>query len=217
MTRQYVLEAIRRERIIAIVRGVEKSKTLAAITSMYKAGIRLVEVTCNTEGALDIIRTLRNDYGDSLCVGAGTVLDVASAKAARDAGASFILSPDTDPEVIAATRELDMVSVPGSFTPSELRTAMRAGADIVKIFPAGAVGPDYIKDLLGPLNTAQLMAVGGVGLGNVASFFRAGVMSVGLGGALFDKKMLADDDMVGLGILAKRFIDAVEGAQGGAA
>ena len=217
MTRENVLEAIQRERLVAIVRGLNTEQVLTAVKALYGAGVRLVEVTCNSPGAMDTIRALRAAYGDQLSVGAGTVLEPGEVTAAKEAGATFVLSPDTNPAVIAATRGAGMVSVPGAFTPTEVVAAVRAGADIVKIFPAGAVGPDYIKDLLGPLHTGRFMVVGGVGLANVAAFFKAGAMSAGIGSALLNKKMIAEGDVAGLADLAKRFLDAVNGRAGGEA
>jgi 2-dehydro-3-deoxyphosphogluconate aldolase/(4S)-4-hydroxy-2-oxoglutarate aldolase len=219
MTRTRVLEAIERERCVAIVRGLDTDQTLACVDALRRGGIILVEVSCYSPAAMDTIRALRAAHGDALTIGAGTVLDVEAVAAAREAGAGFILSPDTNAEVIAATRGADLVSVPGALSPTEARAAMRAGADIVKIFPAGAVGPGYIKDLLGPLSDGRFMAVGGVDLENIAAFFRAGVISVGIGGSLLDKKLIAAGDMAGLAALAKRFLDAVPNvsSQGGAA
>ncbi len=216
-TRQAVLEAIERERLVAIVRGLDTDKVLAAVAAFYSEGLRLVEVTCNSPGAMNTIRALREQYGDSLHVGAGTVLDVESVRAAREAGASFVLSPDTDEAVIAATRGAGMVSVPGALSPTEVRTAVRAGADIVKIFPAGSLGPSYIKDLLGPLNDSRFMVVGGVGLDNLAAFFKAGAMSAGVGSSLVNKSLIDQNDTAGLAALARRFLDTVAEATGGAA
>lgn len=217
MARTRVLEAIARERIVAIVRGLDTDRALVSVAALHKAGIRLVEVTCNSPAAMDTIRALRAAYGDTLLVGAGTVLDVDTVQAARAAGAGFILSPDTDAQVIAATRGADLVSVPGAMSPTEARIAMRAGADIVKIFPAGAVGPGYIKDLLGPLPDGRFMAVGGVNLENIAEFLQAGAMAAGVGGALLDTTLIAAGDMAGLTALAGRFLDAAAGREGGAA
>lgn len=214
-SRQQILDAIDRERLVAIVRGLDTEKVLTAVSAFYSEGLRLVEVTCNSPGAFNTIRALCDTYGDSLYVGAGTVLDVESVQAAREAGARFVLSPDTDEAVIAATRGAGMVSVPGAFSASEVRTAVRAGADIVKIFPAGSVGPSYIKDLLGPLNDSRFMVVGGVDLDNLAAFFKAGAMSAGIGSALVDKKLIAAGDTAGLAALARRFLDTVAEATGG--
>lgn len=217
MTRERILEAIERERLVAIVRGLDTQQVLAAVAALYAEGVRLVEVTCNSPAAMDTVRALRAAYGDTLCVGAGTVLSPEAVREAHAAGAGFVLSPNMDAEVIAATRAAGLVSVPGAFTPTEVGQAMRAGADIIKIFPAGAVGPDYIKDLLGPYDQGRFMVVGGVGLGNISAFFRAGAMSAGIGSALLNKKMIAEGDMAGLAGLAKRFFAAISEAEGGAA
>ena len=215
--RQKVLEAIERERLVAIVRGLDTAGVLAAVAAFYSEGVRLVEVTCNSPDAMKTIRALREQYGENLHVGAGTVLDVESVFAAHEAGASFILSPDTDTSVIAATRGAGMVSVPGALSATEVRTAQRAGADIVKVFPAGSLGPAYIKDLLGPLNKSRFMVVGGVDLDNIAAFFKAGAMSAGIGSSLVNKTMVANNDAAGLAALARRFLDTIAEATGGAA
>lgn len=191
---------------VAILRGIAREDALGCVEAFAAAGIRGVEITFNTPGAPAIIEELARRHAD-IVVGAGTVLTVDDVAKAAGAGAQFILSPDTNPEVVAAAKSRGLLSVPGAYTATEVLAAVRAGADIVKIFPAGAAGAAYIKDLLGPLDGFRFMAVGGVSLENTASFFRAGAVAVGVGGQLADKKLIAARNWKGLQTLAARFLE----------
>lgn len=153
------------------------------VAALAEGGVRLLEVTLNSPGALDHIRRISETMGDRLLVGAGTVLTPAEAELAIDAGAKFILSPSLDLETIEVTKELGAVSVPGAFTATEILTAWRNGADIVKVFPA-SVGASYFKDLRGPLPQIRLMPTGGVNLNNIREFSAAGAAAYGIGSAL---------------------------------
>lgn len=149
------------------MRGLEKAYCLPAVQALYAGGIRLVEVTFNQKEpathkhTLEAIRQIREEMQGKMCVGAGTVTSVELARQAKEAGATFIVSPDTNPEVIAYTREAGMVSIPGALTATEALTAHRAGADYVKLFPAAMLGPAYLKALRAPLNHIRFLAVGG--------------------------------------------------------
>ena len=209
MNQQKVCEAIRRYGLVSIFRGLSLPVALKAAKALHEAGIRLVEVTCNTPQAEAIIAALCNEFEGELIIGAGTVLDPQSVLKAKKAGATFILAPDTNPAVIHAAREEGLASVPGAFSPTEIVLAMRAGADFVKVFPAGTLGAGFIKDVLGPLSDCAFMAVGGVDLTNTAAFFRAGAVSVGVGSSLLDKALLAADDMQGLTVRARQFMACV--------
>lgn len=192
--------------VVAILRGTSREDALGCVEAFAAAGIRGIEVTFNTPGAPAIIEELARRHAD-LVIGAGTVLTVDDVVKAASAGAQFILSPDMNPDVVAATKLRGLLSVPGAYTATEVLAAVRAGADIVKIFPAGAAGAAYIKDLLGPLNGFRFMAVGGVSLENTASFFRAGAVSVGIGGQLVDKNLIAAKNWKGLQTLAAKFLE----------
>lgn len=200
--------------VVAILRGTKHQDALQCVDAFCRAGIVGIEVTFNTPGAPAIIEDIASRHPD-ICVGAGTVLTVDDVVRAHNAGAKFILAPDTNPEVISATKTRGMLSVPGAYTATEVLAAVRAGADIVKIFPAGAAGAAYIKDLLGPLNGFRFMAVGGVSLENTASFFKAGAVSVGVGGQLVNGSMIATANWKGLEELASRFLEeARKGREG---
>jgi 2-dehydro-3-deoxyphosphogluconate aldolase/(4S)-4-hydroxy-2-oxoglutarate aldolase len=177
------LEHILRYKIVAILRGCTPERVPDIVAALVESGVRLLEITLNSPGALDLIRWASETVGDRLLVGAGTVLTPAEAEMAIDAGARFILSPSLDIETIGVTKELGAVSIPGAFTPTEILTAWRSGADIVKVFPA-SVGASYIRDIRGPLPQIRLMPTGGVNLLNIREFRAAGAVAYGIGSAL---------------------------------
>jgi 2-dehydro-3-deoxyphosphogluconate aldolase/(4S)-4-hydroxy-2-oxoglutarate aldolase len=177
------LEQILRHKIVAILRGCAPERVMDIVGALTEGGIRLLEITLNSPGALDLIRRIAGTMGDRLLVGAGTVLTAAEAELAIDAGAKFILSPSLDVDTIQVTKELGAVSVPGAFTATEILMAWRNGADIVKVFPA-SVGASYLRDLRGPLPQIRLMPTGGVNLNNIREFRAAGAVAYGIGSAL---------------------------------
>ena len=177
------LEQILRYQLVAILRGCEPERVPEIAAALADGGVRLLEVTLNSPDAMEVIRRLARTMGDRLLVGAGTVLTAAEAEMAIDAGAGFILSPSLDPDTIRATKKGGAVSVPGAFTATEILTAWRSGADIVKVFPA-SVGAQYIRDLRGPLPQIPLMPTGGVNLSNIREFRAAGAAAFGIGSAL---------------------------------
>jgi len=177
------LEQILEHKIVAILRGCKPANILEISQALYDGGIRLLEITLNSPGALDAIQQVAEQFGDRMVIGAGTVLTVEEVKAAVTAGARFVLSPSLDMEVIRFTRDLGAVSVPGAFTATEILTAYRAGANIVKVFPA-SVGPAYFRDIRGPLPQIPLMPTGGVNMDNIRDFQKAGAVAFGVGSAL---------------------------------
>jgi 2-dehydro-3-deoxyphosphogluconate aldolase/(4S)-4-hydroxy-2-oxoglutarate aldolase len=177
------LEQILRYKIVAILRGCAPDRVMDIVTALADGGVRLLEITLNSPGAIDLIRQVSGRMGERLLIGAGTVLTPAEAELAIDAGANFILSPSLDVETIQVTKELGAVSVPGAFTATEILMAWRSGADIVKVFPA-SVGASYLRDLRGPLPQIRLMPTGGVNLNNIREFRAAGAVAYGIGSAL---------------------------------
>ena len=177
------LEQILRYKIVAILRGCTPERVPDIGAALAEGGVKLLEITLNSPGAFDLIRRISETMGDRLLVGAGTVLTPAEAEMAIDAGARFILSPSLDIETIGVTKELGAVSIPGAFTLTEILTAWRSGADIVKVFPA-SVGASYMRDIRGPLPQIRLMPTGGVNLGNIREFRAAGAVAYGIGSAL---------------------------------
>ena len=178
------LEQILEYKIVAILRGCAPDRISDIAAALAEGGVRLMEITLNSPGALESIRQLSNAMGDRMLVGAGTVLTAAEAEAAVDAGARFIISPTLDIETIRRTRQLGAVSIPGAFTPTEILTAYRNGADIIKVFPAGSSGAAYFKELRGPLPHIPLMPTGGVNLDNIRDFKAAGAVAFGISSAL---------------------------------
>ena len=178
------------------------------MNALYNGGIRCVEITLNTPHSLEMIEELKNHYENDLLIGAGTVLDQASAYSAIYAGADFILSPVLSYDVIEMCHRYSKCVVPGIATPTEAVNAWKEGADIVKIFPAAYLGSSYIKNILSPLESLDMMAVGGVTLENLSSFLRAGASTLGIGGSLADPACIAQEDYQRIEQLAKNFIIA---------
>lgn len=204
------LEYIQENKICAIVRGADSSKIDDLAKALIAGGIKIIEVTFNTDGAAEMISHLSKTYPNELLVGAGTVLDSETAKSAIDAGAKFILSPTLNTEVIKICNRYGVVPVPGIMTPTEALTAQEHGAHVVKVFPAGILTAAYIKQMLGPLNQLNIMAVGAVGLSNIHEFFEVGAQSVGIGSELVDKNLVANNEFQEIERRARAFTDAIK-------
>ncbi len=193
-----VLSYIRENRIIAIIRGAEVDKVTEIAKALAEGGVYCIEVTFNQSGrpedTAESIRRIIALGDERICVGAGTVLTAQQVTMAKDAGAKYIISPNTNLEVIRLTKELGMVSIPGAFTPTEIVAAYDAGADIVKLFPAGNLGTAYIKAIRAPINHIPLSAVGGVSLENILDFRKAGIECFGIGSNIIDKKAVEAGD-----------------------
>lgn len=196
--REQVLQWVEREKIIAIVRGIESEKCVKVAQALYEGGIRLMEVTYDQK-APDSWKSTAQAIGDvakafdgRLLVGAGTVTTPEMVKLTQVAGGQFIISPDTNVDVIRRTRELDLVSMPGALTPSEILAAHSAGADIVKLFPAANLGPSYLKAVRAPISHVKIMAVGGVNEENIGEFLAAGAVGAGIGGNLANRAWIEE-------------------------
>lgn len=214
--RQSVIQQICEKKIIAIVRGADVAQAVAAAKALYEGGVSLVEVTFNQKApetfvtTAEAIRSIREQLGDRVLVGAGTVLTVEQVKLAADAGAAYIISPNTDEAVIAKTLELGLVSLPGAYTPTEAVQAHNAGADFVKVFPCVGDAPAYVKALCAPLSHIKFLAVGGVSAENAADFMKAGAVGLGVGSSLVNKKWLDSGEFFKITEQAQRFVDAVK-------
>ena len=210
-----VLERLTRDRLMVLARGVPKGVLLKGVAAIADAGVTVFESTfdhrredCIAENA-EKIAALVEAYCDRMSIGAGTVLTVEEVRAAHEAGASFIVSPDTDPDVIAETKRLGMASIPGAMTPSEIKRAYALGADIVKLFPADDLGYHYIQNLKGPLPHIPMMATGGVNPETIPEFLSRGMVAVGTGITIFRPDLVAAKDYDGIKSLAKAHIDAI--------
>jgi 2-dehydro-3-deoxyphosphogluconate aldolase/(4S)-4-hydroxy-2-oxoglutarate aldolase len=179
-----LLNTVRERAMVAIVRADSPDAALKLAEACIAGGMTALEVAFTTPDTLDVLRTLRARHGDKVLLGAGTVLDPETARAAILAGAQMIISPAVNLDTIALCQRYQVLSMPGAMTPTEIVTAMQAGADIVKVFPAEVFGPAYIKALRAPLPQAPLMPTGGVTVENLADWFANGAMAVGIGSAL---------------------------------
>jgi len=176
--------------IVAVIRLKNPAKLRAVVDALADGGVRALEVTMTVPGAVDLIRQLASALPVGFLLGAGTVTDAATARAVIDAGAAFVVGPVFRPDVIEACHERDVPAVPGCFSPTEILAAHECGADIVKVFPATALGPQFIRDVRAPLPQVKLMPTGGVTLDNAGDWIRAGAAAVGLGSALVDVRAI---------------------------
>ncbi|HEX2033070.1 MAG TPA: bifunctional 4-hydroxy-2-oxoglutarate aldolase/2-dehydro-3-deoxy-phosphogluconate aldolase [Chloroflexota bacterium] len=210
--KEAVLARIRATGVVAIMRHTEASLAIEAAEALLRGGVDVVEVTLNTAGATAMIRNLATHFGDRLLVGAGTVLSPAGVTQAMEAGAQFVVAPNTDPNVINLCNQRYVPVLPGAFTPTEVVAAWETGADLVKVFPVASVGPRYIRDLRGPLPDIPLVPTGGVNLDNAAEYVKAGAVALGAGSDLVDKGLVDRREFDELERRARGFVAAV--AQG---
>lgn len=205
------LQFIEQHRIIAIFRGVSGEGADRGAEALVRAGIKVMEVTMNTEGALQNVADWRKRYEGTALIGAGTVLDLEMAKQAVAAGAQFLVSPNLDEEVVRYAVDQGIGVIPGAMTPTEIVRAWKAGAHAVKLFPMATLGLQYLKDVRAPLDKIPLVVTGGVNLDNIADFLSAGVIGVGLGSNLVDKKLIAAGKFDELEANARKYAEAVRG------
>jgi 2-dehydro-3-deoxyphosphogluconate aldolase / (4S)-4-hydroxy-2-oxoglutarate aldolase len=201
--------------IVAVIRLRDPAKLRAVVDAIMAGGVRALEVTMTVPGAVDLIRGLAPTLPDGFLLGAGTVLDAETARAVADAGAQFVISPVFRPEVIAACHERGIPAAPGCFTPTEILDAHQAGADIVKVFPATALGPQYIKDVRAPLPQLKLMPTGGVTPDNAGDWIRAGAVAVAAGSSLLDAAAIESGRFAVITANARKFVEQVAAARGG--
>jgi len=212
--RDEIIAQILEKKLIAIVRGLPEDQAVPLAGALLAGGITLIEVTFNQANPASFPRTagaiaaIRGAFGDAMRVGAGTVMSPAQLRLAYDAGAGFIISPNVDEAVIRGTRELGLVSLPGCMTPTECAAAHTYGADFIKIFPAGVLGPGYIKALRAPLSHLKFLAVGGVDCTNIPDFLRAGALGFGVGGNLVNKDWIAAGAFDKITALAGEYVRA---------
>jgi len=199
--------------VVAVIRLKDPATLRAVVHAIAEGGVRALEVTMTVPRAVDLIRELAPTLPDGFLLGAGTVTDVATARAVIDAGASFVVSPVFRPDVIAACHERDVAAMPGCFSPTEILAAHECGADIVKVFPATALGPQFIKDIRAPLPQVKLMPTGGVTPDNAGEWIRAGAVAVGLGSALLDAKAIEGGRWDVITANARRALASVAGAR----
>ena len=214
MNKAEKLEIMRTTGVIAIVRAQRSDQLIAAADAIKAGGVRVIEVTMTTPGALDVIHEASERYGSDVLFGAGTVLDAETARSAILAGASFVVAPTLNLETLALCNRYGIPVMPGCYTPTELLTAWEAGADLLKLFPASFGGAGLIKAILAPLPQLEIVPVGGVDLDTAASFIRSGAAALGVGSSLIDQKLLDAGDLDELTRRAAAFIDEVRKGRG---
>lgn len=216
MIKNDVIKLIENEKIIVIVRGVNKEDLIPLATAMYNGGIRLLEITYSANGSVSDEQTAENikllaDYFDGkMVIGAGTVLTERQVELTYKAGGKFIISPDSYDKVIKKTNELGLVSIPGALTPTEIQSAYRAGADFIKLFPITDLGVSYFKAVKAPLSHVKFLAVGGINENNMSDYLKAGICGFGIGSNIVDKKLINEKKYDKITELAKTFLSAVK-------
>ena len=190
--RAAVVEQVEALGVVAVIRMKDPAKLRAVVDALIEGGVRALEVTMTVPGAVGLIRELAPLLPEGFLFGAGTVTNAETARDVIEAGAMFVVSPVFRPEVIAACHAQDVAAMPGCFSPTEILAAHEAGADIVKVFPATSLGPQFIRDVRAPLPQVKLMPTGGVSLDNAHDWIRAGAAAVGIGSALVDAKAIED-------------------------
>jgi 2-dehydro-3-deoxyphosphogluconate aldolase/(4S)-4-hydroxy-2-oxoglutarate aldolase len=192
MTHETILQRILEGGIVAVVRSESPERLVQVVEALAEGGVTAAEITFTVPDAIDVIREVRKAMGDSIVLGAGSVLDPETARAALLAGAEYIVGPSTNLDVIRLCRRYGKVVMPGAFTPTEVVTAWEAGADLVKIFPSDLGGPAYLKALRAPLPQVRMMPTGGVDLSTAEAFLKAGACCLGVGSSLVEPKAVAE-------------------------
>lgn len=205
-----LIKELRKEKLIAIIRGFDGEELKNIAEALVKGGIRFIEITMNTKGAAKEIAQLKEKYGKSIHIGAGTVLTVQLAKEAIAAGATYLITPNVNREVIAYAVRQEVEIWPGAFTPTEIAFAAELGASAVKIFPISFVGPHYLEAIRGPLDRIPLIAVGGVKVDQFSAYLQAGAIAVGVGNHLIDPTIIRSGKFDQLAQRAEQFVRKIK-------
>ena len=214
--REKIIQAVLDEKIIAIVRGADPEQCVKVAQALYDGGIRLMEITYNQKDpsswqtTADTIAAIAKTFDGRMLVGAGTVTTPELVELTAKSGGMYVISPNCNEAVIRKTLELGLVSMPGALTPTEVLAAHDAGADFVKLFPAGNLGVAYAKAIMAPISHVKLLAVGGVNEHNVADFLKAGMAGAGIGGNLANKQWIAEGRYDKITETAKALVEAVK-------
>jgi len=214
MTREETKEFLERAALIPVLRAPSMELGHALVDAMMAGGITVIEVTMTVPNAIKLLRELKHRHGKKLLLGSGTVIDAAQAEATIEAGAEFVVSPSLHLDVIAKTKELGKVSIPGALTPTEVITAWRAGADYVKIFPCSAMGgPSYLKALRAPFPDVKLIPTGGVTFQTAVDFLRAGASALGVGADLVNPAAIAEGKPEIITETARAYLEIIKAAR----
>jgi 2-dehydro-3-deoxyphosphogluconate aldolase/(4S)-4-hydroxy-2-oxoglutarate aldolase len=213
-TKDQVLDRITACGVVAVIRAASIEPLPDLARTLLAGGVVSIEVTMTTPGALEGIRMLSQCFGGEAVVGVGTVLDAQTCRRAIEAGARYVVSPHFDAQIVAATREMGAVSMPGAYTPTEILRAWAGGADVVKVFPSASVGPGFFRDVLAPLPHVKLMPTGGVDPKNAGEWIKAGAVCVGAGASLMPKEAVAKRDWATITANARTMVESVRSARG---
>lgn len=216
LTRSEIVGAVEASGIVAVIRLDDPDVGLDVVRAIAAGGVTAIEVTMTVPNAVKLIEELAAAFPDTVLLGAGTVVDAATAAAVIRAGARFVVGPVFRPEVIAECHRHDVPAMPGCFSPTEIQNAWDAGADIVKVFPATALGPGFIKDIRAPLPQLKLMPTGGVTRENAGDWIGAGAVAIGVGSALVDSKLVATRQFEVIAERAREFVAVVQQARAAA-
>ncbi len=216
MEKREILNRMVSEGLIPVIRVSSAQEAMDVSDAIKEGGVSLIEITMSVQGAIDVIKELAQKYKEEIIMGAGTVLDPETGRAALLAGAQFIVSPTFNLDLIQLAHRYSAVVIPGAMTPTEILTAWNAGADLVKVFPAAQLGgPEYLKALRGPLPQVLLVPTGGVNLQNAGAFIKAGATALGVGGELVDKKAMKEKKFHVITENTRAFLKAIREARQG--
>ncbi|WP_026582637.1 bifunctional 4-hydroxy-2-oxoglutarate aldolase/2-dehydro-3-deoxy-phosphogluconate aldolase [Bacillus sp. J33] len=188
------VDFIKENVVVAVIREATLENIVPIANALNEGGVKVLEITAETPGVMAMIEKVRMEMGDKVLVGAGTVLDPETARAAIMAGSQFIVSPSLNTETIKMAKRYGTASIPGALTPTEILTAYEHGADMIKVFPVNAFGPGYIKNIHGPFPHVPLMVTGGINAANIKEYIGGGALAVGIGGNLVNPKSLNSDE-----------------------
>jgi len=215
MDKKGVFDRMVAEGLVPVIRVTSAAEAIDVADAIKEGGCSVIEITMSVPGAIDVIKELTKKYGDNIIMGAGTILDPETGRAALLAGAQFIVAPTLNLELIRLAHRYSAVVIPGAMTPTEILTAWEAGADMVKVFPAAQLGgPEYIKALRGPMPQILYVPTGGVSLQNAGAFIKAGATALGAGGELVDKKAMKEKKFNIISDNTRAFLKAIKEARG---
>jgi 2-dehydro-3-deoxyphosphogluconate aldolase / (4S)-4-hydroxy-2-oxoglutarate aldolase len=213
VSRTDIVREIESTGVVAVIRMQEADKLRHVVDALLEGGVRALELTMTVPGAVGLIEELARDLPGEFQLGAGTVLDPETARQVILAGAKYIVAPVLNLDVITLCHRYDVAIMPGCFTPTEILTAWQAGADVIKVFPATALGPGYFKDVRAPLPQVKLMPTGGVTMTNAGEWIKAGAVAIGVGSALVDLKAVAAGHYKTIAANARTLVEAVRAAR----